>query len=868
MLGLAAVPAGATTSHTAAKAKTGSLTIVHGIPDLPVDIYVNKKLALAGVTFTKFATVNLPAGHVRVDIKAAGTPANGPSALVRELDIKAGVSKSLVAHLTASGKPTTSVYYNNTTKAGNGIAQVTVRHDAAAPAVDVYADGQKAIAGLANPGQAKARRAGRHLHGEGDRRRQPVDGRGAARHAAHPQGQDEHDRLRGRRPRRRFVHGDRAGPAADSSPRAGGPAGGDELPAGPRSGSDTVGPPWPTSPRNRRSTASKRPLIERWEAEGTYRFDRTAARDQVFAIDTPPPTVSGSLHVGHVFSYTHTDTIARYHRMRGKAVFYPMGWDDNGLPTDPPGPELLRRPLRPEPALRPGVPAARRARATRPPLISRPNFLELCRQLVVDDEVAFDALFRRLGLSVDWNYLYATIDDRCTRVSQRAFLRNLARGEAYQAEAPTLWDIDFRTAVAQAELEDREVPGRLPPARLPPRRRRRDLHDRHDPARAARRLRRRRRPPRRRALPALVRHDRPHAAVRRRGPGRRPPAGRPREGHRRRPWSARSATSPTSPGGASCSCRCGPSSGATAGVLADPPAGIDSPDGAAAYARAGRPHHEAGPAAHRRAAAGVGRAARRAAPDHPPGQVLREGRPARSRSSPAASGTSATAAATRRCGPSSSSGADELAWHPEHFRVRYENWVGGLNGDWLISRQQPFGVPIPVWYPLDADGEAVYDQPLVPDEASLPIDPSTDVPPGYTEEQRGKPDGFVGDPDVMDTWATSSLSPQIAGRWEDDPDLFARVFPMDVRPQAHEIIRTWLFSTVVRSHYEFGSLPWCERRVCRAGSSIPTARRCRRAGATSSRPMEHLERYGVRRRALLGRLGPARASTPPSTRAR
>ena len=166
------------------------------------------------------------------------------------------------------------------------------------------------------------------------------------------------------------------------------------------------------------------PLIERWEAAGTYRFDRTADRADVFSIDTPPPTVSGSLHVGHVFSYTHTDTIARYHRMRGKAVFYPMGWDDNGLPT-------IRRvqnfygvrcdtslPFDPtfQPADKPIDP---------PTLISRPNFLALCRQLVVDDEIAFDALFRRLGLSVDWTYLYATIDDRCTRVSQRAFLRNL-----------------------------------------------------------------------------------------------------------------------------------------------------------------------------------------------------------------------------------------------------------------------------------------------------------------------------------------------------------------------------------------------------------------------------------------------------------
>ncbi len=142
------------------------------------------------------------------------------------------------------------------------------------------------------------------------------------------------------------------------------------------------------------------------------------------------------------------------------------------------------------------------------------------------------------------------------------------------------------------------------------------------------------------------------------------------------------------------------------------------------------------------------------------------------------------------------------------MRHRYSNWVEGLNGDWLISRQRYFGVPIPVWYPVDAHGETDYDHPIVPDESMLPIDPSTDVPPGYAADQRDQPNGFTGDPDVMDTWATSSLSPQIAGQWEEDPDLFGRLFPMDLRPQAHDIIRTWLFSTVVRAHFEHDSLPW------------------------------------------------------------
>ncbi len=203
---------------------------------------------------------------------------------------------------------------------------------------------------------------------------------------------------------------------------------------------------------------------EAWEASGTYRFDRAAStKENIFSIDTPPPTASGTLHIGHVFSYTHMDLIARYQRMRGKSLFYPMGWDDNGLPTERRVQNYYG--VRCDPSLPydanfvpplEGGEGSAKAAAQQP--ISRRNFIELCEKLTVEDEKLFEALWRKLGLSVDWTQTYRTIGDEAQTAAQRAFLRNLARGEAYQADAPTLWDITFRTAVAQAELEDKEQP--------------------------------------------------------------------------------------------------------------------------------------------------------------------------------------------------------------------------------------------------------------------------------------------------------------------------------------------------------------------------------------------------------------------------
>ena len=542
-----------------------------------------------------------------------------------------------------------------------------------------------------------------------------------------------------------------------------------------------------------------------WDTEGIHTFDRSATRDGVFSIDTPPPTVSGSLHMGHVFSYTHTDAIARFQRMTGKAVFYPMGWDDNGLPTerrvqnyfgvrcDPSQPYVpgFEPPFRGEPP-----------KDHRPIAISRPNFLELCDELVALDEQVFEELFRRLGLSVDWSLLYATIDERSRRVSQRAFLRNLARGEAYSQEAPTLWDVDFQTAVAQAEMEDRERPGAY----------HRIAFHRTDGAGDV--IIDTTRPELLAACVALVAHPDDERYQPLFGTTVRTPLYGVEVEIRAHPLAQ-----PDKGTGIAMICTFGDVTdviwwrelqlatraiiGRNGRIVGEAPAGVD-PEAFAAIA--GQTVKQAQRIVVDQLAASGEMLGEPRPITHPVKFYERGERPLEivtSRQWYIRNGgrdTELRAALVARGG--------DLTWHPGHMRHRYDNWVEGLNGDWLVSRQRFFGVPFPVWYPLDADGNPDHDNPLLPAESDLPIDPSTDVPAGYTMNQRDVPGGFTGDPDVLDTWATSSLSPQIAGRWEDDPDLFARVFPMDMRPQGHDIIRTWLFSTMVRAHHEHGSVPW------------------------------------------------------------
>ncbi len=593
----------------------------------------------------------------------------------------------------------------------------------------------------------------------------------------------------------------------------------------------------------------------RWEADGTYRFDRSAPREQVFAVDTPPPTVSGSLHIGHVFSYTQTDALARYQRMRGKQVWYPMGWDDNGLPTERRVQNYFGVRCEPslpyDPGFAPPV-SGGGPPEDRPPVgCSRPNFVELCRRLSAEDERKFEQLWRRVGLSVDWQQTYTTIGPESQRASQRAFLRQLARGEAYSAEAPTLWDVDFRTAVAQAELEDRERPGayhRLAFHRagaggdVPVETTRPELLP---------------------ACVALVAHPDDSRYRELVGTVVRTPLFGVEV-----PVVAHPLAQPDKGTGIAMICTFGDVTdvvwwrelhlpvraviGRDGRLLPDAPAGMPA-EGAEVYrsSLAGRTVRQA-----QRAIADLLSAS---------GELLGEPRPIRHPVKFYEKGDNPLEIVTSRQWfvrtlahrEELLARGRELRWHPAHMGARYADWVEGLNSDWLISRQRYYGVPFPVWYPLSAQGEPLHDQPLLAAEDRLPVDPTTDVPDGYTEAQRDQPGGFTADPDVMDTWATSSLTPQIAGRWEEDPDLFARVFPMDVRPQGHDIIRTWLFATVVRAHAELGTLPWTDAAI--SGWILdPDRKKMSKSKGNVVTPVEILERHStdaIRYWACSARLG-------------
>ncbi|HOE67328.1 MAG TPA: valine--tRNA ligase [Candidatus Hydrogenedentes bacterium] len=561
-------------------------------------------------------------------------------------------------------------------------------------------------------------------------------------------------------------------------------------------------------PKNYDPHATELDWCAQWKESNLYAYDPTRGRDETFAVDTPPPTVSGSLHVGHLFSYSHQDFIVRYQRMRGKNIFFPIGWDDNGLPTERRVQNMYNVKCEPHIHYDPSL-KLERGRKGDPLPISRRNFIELCDEVTKEDEEAFRRLWTRLGLSYDWNQEYATINEHCRRVSQYSFLDLVQRNEIYQAERPVMWDVDFRTAIAQAEVTDKEKPSAFHFLRF-----------------------------------GIENQNGDHVVIATTRPELLPACvavlAHP-DDERYKPYFGKRAVTPFfhAPVPIMADTQADPEKGTgivmvcTFGDQTDvewwrkynlPLRQVIGRDGRLLPITFGEPGWDSvNPDAANETYAQikglyVNQAQRKIVElieaadgvmDRPRQEMTHavkyfekgdrplELLPARQWFAKIMEKKSELVEQGKK-----------IQWHPAHMGIRYEHWVEGLNQDWCMSRQRFFGVPVPVWYTLDANGEIDYNAPIFPAHDTLPIDPLDDVPPGFTEDQRDTPNGFTGDPDVLDTWATSSLTPQIATKWFLDPKRHDNLFPMDIRPQSHEIIRTWAFYTILKAYSHSGQVPW------------------------------------------------------------
>ncbi len=593
---------------------------------------------------------------------------------------------------------------------------------------------------------------------------------------------------------------------------------------------------------------------EWWEASGIYRYDPARGRDQTFVVDTPPPTASGSLHIGHCYSYTHTDLMVRYRRMRGDNIFYPLGWDDNGVPTERRVQNVFNIRCQPSLPYDPDLEFEWGAEGE-PRQVSRANFIEACDLVVQEDEKKFKELFQRLGLSVDWDYSYSTIDERCRYVSQLSFLRLLEKGEAELREAPTMWDIDFQTAISQAELEDREREGLFHRIRF-------DIDGGGHFIIATTRPE---------LLPACI-------AV----------SAHPDDG-RYRDLMGKTAISPLfkAPVPIVPDEEADPEKGTgilmvcTFGDAADveqwralgvPAREVIGRDGRIKPVPWGDDHWEsADPDGARRYQEKLdGLTVNQARKEivallEQEGAIEGDPEPTRRTVKFYERGERPLEfLVTRQWFVKILDKKQQLldqgrkiSWHPASMRRRYEDWVEGLNLDWNVSRQRYFGVPIPLWYPVRDDGTIDHTTFITPTKESLPVDPSAEPPPGFDNDQRGKPGGFVGDTDVFDTWATSSLTPLITTGWPDDMDRVAALYPNDLRPQAHEIIRTWAFYTITRSLLEDGSIPWTDIAI--SGFIVdPDRKKMSKSKGNVVLPTDVLDEFGsdaVRYWSASGRLG-------------
>ena len=626
---------------------------------------------------------------------------------------------------------------------------------------------------------------------------------------------------------------------------------------------------------------------KQWAEKKTYSYDPTQEKNNTFVIDTPPPTISGALHIGHLFSYTQTDILARFQRMQGKNVFYPMGWDNNGLPTerrvqnfykitcDPslsPSDESLtfeeilnRTHLKPEDLIKQNHKSTTKNKSKSISLndisqkeknktsyfqpISRETFIRICSRQTKEDQKQYEKLWRKLALSVDWSQTYETIGPHAQAIAQRAFVDLYHKGFVESRYTPVFWDTQFQTAVAQADMEDRKKTGFYYDIKFKVQ------------GEGGEFIISTTRPELLPACVAVTAHP---------------------EDERYKKLFHKQALTPlfSAPVPILPSTHADPKKGTgilmvcTFGDREDvrfwekhtlPLKHIIGPDG---FLRDIYFHSDLKKQSSLHKTVSLKKdtfvqQAKNQGKDkvfislHPDQankyyaelkglrvqqarkkiiEILKETKyliskpqqteqfvkfyekgdlplellPARQWHIKILNYKKELLEQGRK-----------VLWHPPSMLKRYEQWVEGLNQDWCISRQRFFGVPFPIWYPLDKNKVPDYNNPILPsielldglikrggNSLLLNIDPMSSAPADWdskwehwSEDQRGQAKGFIADTDVMDTWATSSLTPQINSHWGTDEERHKKLFPANLRPQAHEIIRTWAFYTIVQSFF-------------------------------------------------------------------
>ena len=590
-------------------------------------------------------------------------------------------------------------------------------------------------------------------------------------------------------------------------------------------------------------------IVNNWEDNKIY-YGINLDNKKLFSIDTPPPTASGYLHIGHVFSYSHQDIIARFKRMNGFEIFYPMGWDDNGLPTERRVQDYFNVRCDPDEKSVENIQefVEKIDKKSNPVKVSRKNFIELCHIVTTEDEKVFKDLFMKIGLSVDWDQEYATIQDIPREIAQRSFIDLYKKGNVYNVQSPSLWDPEFQTAVAQAEIEDREVPGAYHDIEF-------ETSD---------------------GSSFVISTTRPELLAACVGIATHP------DDKRFKNLIGKTAITPLfevevpifsselvdkdKGTGILMVCTFGDNVDVQwwkeekleTRIIVNKFGRLKEVDFNSQNFKSKKPK-KANDFYKMIEGKNLKQAKKiivemlseplnfnnKAALVSQPREIMHSVRfYERSKTPLEILSTRQWFVKLLDKKKMLLEKSKQIEWHPTFMSKRFENWTENLNMDWCISRQRFFGVPFPIWYKLNENLQPDYDNPLFPDESELPVDPSEDTPKEFNENQRGKPNGFVGEKDVFDTWFTSSMTPQIGGKWGTGEDFFDKILPYDIRPQSHEIIRTWAFYTVVKSALHHNEIPW--KNVIISGWVLdPDRKKMSKSKGNVVVPNDLIEQYGA-----------------------